>query len=567
MFDTTSPTTILGLIFGGVLSLLYGVRLVTDAMQRDARTRLRRSLTILTNYPLAAFVIGMGMTMLTQSSGATSSLLVGLVSIGLLKLPVAIITLLGTNVGSALMVQLLIFHITDYAFVLVGLGAFIALLTRHSQRRNVGQACFGFGLVILGLAALEAGSRPLAGSHTIMLVFDALVQSPVVLALIGMVLSMTFASSIAGIGLIIVLASNGSLPLAAALALMLGSNVGSTMTAMLTALSKGSVAGRQLALIHTGTKLAIALVALSMLGPLSIALSWVYLPPATLVALSHLGFNLLLALVFAPIAGPLARLVEKLIPEKTTQEAKGPRYLHPDALSMPAVALGQAMREILHMTDLLTDMLTIGIHAFEEKGSTVPSRIDTLDDQLDELNAAIKGYLTQLDEEQMTEEQKSRQIALLYLITDLEEMGDLIDKQWMRLARRKRRKQFVFSDEGWQDLVSYHQEVLNATQQAFAALAAQDRQLAAEFFRRKAHLSQMKRELHLRHVQRLQSGVPPSIESSAIHLDVLNAIRGVLSYASTIAHVVQENLSLDGKGDEQQWHTVSKEHEEQGEGR
>ncbi len=552
MVDITSPTSILGLIFGGVLSLLYGVRLITDAMQRYAGTRLRRSLTALTRYPMAAFVIGMGTTMLTQSSSATSSLLVGLVSIGLLKLPTAIMTLFGTNVGSALMVLVLVFHITNYAFVLVGLGAAIALLTRQSQRREVGQACFGFSLVILGLAALEAGSQPLAGSHTVMLVLDPLVQSPVILALIGMALTMIFASSIAGIGLIIVLASNGSLPLAAALALMLGSNVGSTMTAMLTALSKGSVVGRQLALIHTGTKLAVALLALGLLGPLSIALSWVHLPPGSLVALSHLGFNLLLALVFTPFVGLLARLVEKLIPEKKDQEATRARYLHSEVLSMPAVALGQAMREILHMTDLLTHMLTIGIHAFEEKGRNVSSQIDALDDQLDALYVAIKDYLTQLDEEQLTEEQKSRQIALLYLITAIEEMGDLIDHQWMRLARRKRRRQLVFPDEGWQELVSYHQEVLNATQQALAALAAQDPQLAAEFFRRKTHLSQVKRVLHLHHVQRLKLGVPSSIESSAIHLDVLNAVWGVLSYASTIAHVVQENLSLDGKGGKQQ---------------
>ena len=552
MVDITSPTSILGLISGGVLSLLYGVRLITDAMQRYAGTRLRRSLTALTRYPMAAFVIGMGTTMLTQSSSATSSLLVGLVSIGLLKLPTAIMTLFGTNVGSALMVLVLVFHITNYAFVLVGLGAAIALLTRQSQRREVGQACFGFSLVILGLAALEAGSQPLAGSHTVMLVLDPLVQSPVILALIGMALTMIFASSIAGIGLIIVLASNGSLPLAAALALMLGSNVGSTMTAMLTALSKGSVVGRQLALIHTGTKLAVALLALGLLGPLSIALSWVHLPPGSLVALSHLGFNLLLALVFTPFVGLLARLVEKLIPEKKDQEATRARYLHSEVLSMPAVALGQAMREILHMTDLLTHMLTIGIHAFEEKGRNVSSQIDALDDQLDALYVAIKDYLTQLDEEQLTEEQKSRQIALLYLITAIEEMGDLIDHQWMRLARRKRRRQLVFPDEGWQELVSYHQEVLNATQQALAALAAQDPQLAAEFFRRKTHLSQVKRVLHLHHVQRLKLGVPSSIESSAIHLDVLNAVWGVLSYASTIAHVVQENLSLDGKGGKQQ---------------
>src|SRR5260221_4948327 len=162
---------------------------------------------------------------------------------------------------------------------------------------------------------------------------------------------------------------------------------------------------------------------------------------------------------------------------------------------MPAVALGQATREILHMTDLVTEMLNVSIAALEEGGSEVLARVDVLDDQLDELNAAVKRYLTQLNEEQMTEAQRNRQIALLYIITDLEEMGDLIDKHWMRLVRRKRRKQIVFSDEGWQDLLSYHREVTAAAQQAFAAVAAQDRQLATAFFARKAQLGQMKRQL------------------------------------------------------------------------
>jgi phosphate:Na+ symporter len=563
MINTTNPTTILSLVFGGVLSLLYGVRLITDAMERDAGMRLRRGLMLLTRHPLVAFSTGMVVTLLTQSSGVTSSLLVGLVSVQLLSLGVAIITLLGTNVGSALVVQLLVFHITNFAFVFLGLGTAAAMLTRRTPKQGVGQACLGFSLIILGLAALEAGSRPLAGSPITVQIFDALVRSPVVLALIGAVLTMIFASSIAGIGLVIILASNGSLPLAAALALILGSNVGSTITALLASLSKGSISGRRLAIVHTGTKLVVACIALAALKPLTTALSWTSLPPATLVALSHLGFNVALALIFVPLAEPLASLVEKLVPDPSTRgETTKPCYLHPDTLSIPSVALGQATREVLHMTDLITEMLSLCIHAFEDEETDIPSRIGALDDQVDDLNGAIKYYLTQLDENQLTQEQKNRQIALLYIIADLEAIGDLIDKQCMRLARRKRRQQLVFSDEGWQDLVNYHREITAAVQLAFAALAAQDPQLSAAFFPCKAQLYQMRRTLHLRHLRRLQSGVSSSIESSAIHLDLLIALRNVLSHVSTIAHVVQEDLSVTHESNEKQPPSDT-EHEEQ----
>src|SRR5579884_16444 len=287
MIDTTSPTAVLGLIVGGVMLLLYGIRLVTQAMQRATQTRLRRAMMILAGRPLAAFGIGVLATALTQSSSATSSLLVGLVSTQLLPLTSAVIMLLGTNVGSTLVVQLLIFHITDYAFVLAGLGATAAMVTRRSALRHVGQASFGFGLVLLGLAALNAGSVPIATSRVTAEVLASLVQAPFVLALVGMLLAMAFASSAAAIGLVLVLAANGTLPLLAALALMLGANVGSTMMAMLTSLSGGSLIGRRLAFLHTGTKLTGATVVLLVLGPLTNLLSALRLEPAALVALPN----------------------------------------------------------------------------------------------------------------------------------------------------------------------------------------------------------------------------------------------------------------------------------------
>lgn len=526
------------------MALLYGVRLITEALQHDAGARLRSLLVALTAHPLAAFGIGIFITILTQSSGATSSLLVGLVSTQLLALSSAMITLFGSNVGSALVVQLLIFDITSYAFVLVGAGAAAAMLTRHNAGRYAGQALFGFGLIILGLYALKVGSTPLAGSHLTVAVLDALLQAPLILALIGMVLTMVFASSVAGVGLVVVLAANKALPLEAALALMLGANVGSTMTAMLTALSSASIAGKRLAIVHTGTKLILALLGLLFLNPLVMLLTQTRLADSTLVALSHLGFNLLLAIVFIPLVGPLTWLVMRMVPEAPIQEAAGPRYLAPDALAVPGIALGQATREILRLTDIITQMQQLVIHAFESGGLSVARQIATLDDQLDELVEAIKQYLAQLDEEGMDQEQKRRQLELLYILPDLEAMGDIMDKQCIRLARRKRKQQLIFSKEGWSELVEYHHEVTEAVQQAFAALASHDTSLADNFFLRKKQIGLLRRQLRFCHLRRLQSGVSPSIETSAIHLDLLTALDALLAHAATVAHVIRGDLDV-----------------------
>src|SRR6266700_79167 len=292
LFATTNPTAVLGLLLGGVLLLLYGIRVVTDGMQRAAGGRSRRAAMALARRPLAAFGIGVLATALTQSSSATSSLLVGLVSAQLVPLSAAVVIVLGANVGSTLVVQLLAFHITDYAVILAGGGAAAAMATRRTSLRDVGQALFGFGLVLLGLAALQTGSTPIAASHVTAEVLRSLSGAPVVLALVGLILAMAFASSAAAIGLVLVLAASGALPPVAALALVLGANVGSTMTALLPALGGGTAAGRRLALIHTGTKLTGAVIALVALNQVAMLLSSMRLDAAAQVAVAHLSFNL-----------------------------------------------------------------------------------------------------------------------------------------------------------------------------------------------------------------------------------------------------------------------------------
>lgn len=369
-----------------------------------------------------------------------------------------------------------------------------------------------------------------------------MVNAPIVLALIGAILSIAFTSSAASIGLVIVLAGNGALPPIAALAIMLGTNVGNTFTALLSALSGSSRVGRRLAYLHTGTKLIGVTVAFLLLQPLAQLLSHLG-NGGTQVAIAHMGLNVALALVFAPLATPLVRLVTALVPDQENQRVDGPRHLDPEALATPAVALGQAMREIVRMTDLVTVMLKRGILAFDEESDNVPRHIDQLDDQLDDLEEAVKSYLTRLDEEQMTEQQSRRELALLYIATDLEAIGDIIDKQIVRIAQRKQREQVVFSEEGWQDLITYYQEEVQlAVQQVLAALALQDPTLATECLTRKAVLAQTKRTLHLRHVRRLQQRVAPSLSSSAIHLDLLNAMSRVLSHAFNIATIVQGEM-------------------------
>ncbi|MEH2183242.1 Na/Pi cotransporter family protein [Nostoc sp.] len=542
MLKTQDPTQVLILLIGGSTLLLYGVRLVTDAMERALGSRLRVVMMRLARYPLAAFISGIIVTMLTQSSTATASVMVGLVSAQLVPLAAAVIMLLGAAVGSTLVVQLLAFHITEYAQEFLGLAAAFALLTRHQALRDVGRGVFSFGLVLQGLAMIDASSAPIADNPITNEIMQALSQSPLVLILLGILLAAAFVSSIAAIGIVMALAGGGALPLEAALAVMLGANIGTTLMPLLTALNRGSVVGRRLGFIYVGTRLVGGVLVLALLNPLTVLLTRLLPNPSTQVALAHLGFNLILAIVFVPLASLLADLATRLLPEPETEKKLSARYLDPNALTLPAVALGQAMREVMRMADLSAEMLQLSIQAFEDGVKDLPKQIGALDNQLDDMETAIKHYLIQINDELLTTEQSQRELTLLSISTELEAIGDIIDRQLMRLARRKRRKQIAFSEPEWNDIVAYHGEVLGLLQRTLTGLAAQDVTIADEVLSQRQWLNQFKREIYLRHLQHLSSGDPVSLNASSILLEMVNAMSRILSHISSIARAIQGEL-------------------------
>ncbi|MEH2376807.1 Na/Pi cotransporter family protein [Nostoc sp.] len=441
-----------------------------------------------------------------------------------------------------MVVQLLAFHITDYAQQFLGLAAAFALFTRRKALRDIGRGVFSFGLVLQGLAMIEGSSVPIADSPITNAIMQALSQSPLVLVLLGILLAAVFVSSIAAIGIVMALAAGGALPLEAALAVTVGANIGTTLMPLVTALNRGSVVGRRLGFIYVGTRLAGGVLALALLNPLAVLLTRLLPNPSTQVALAHLGFNLILAIVFVPIANPLADFVTRLLPEPEAEKKLSSRYLDPNALTLPSVALGQAMREILRIADLAVEMLQLSILAFEDGAKDLPKQIGVLDDQLDDLETAIKHYLIQLNDELLTEEQSLRKLTLLHMSTELEAIGDIVDRQLMRLARRKRRKQIAFSQQEWKNIVTYHREVLGLLQQTLTGLAAQDLTIAEEVLSQRQWLNEIKREIYLGHLQQISSGDPVSLNASSIHLEMFNAMSRIVSHTFSIACAVQGQL-------------------------
>lgn len=529
-------------LFGGVYLLLYGIRLSGEGMQRAAGNQLRRILGTLTQKPVVGLLVGAGVTAVLQSSGATTVMLVSLVGAGLMTLRQAIGVILGADVGTTITVQLIAFKVLDYAILLVGLGLAIMFSFRRSAYRHLGEAILGFGFIFLAMKIMIDGMAPLRQSLLFQEILLNLVDMPLLTVLVAAVLTALVASSAATIGLAITLALQGLMPLPVGLAIVLGANLGTCATALVSALGTTPEA-RRVAITHTLFKLIGVLALFPFLPPLTSLTALTAGDVPRQIANFHTLFNVALAVVFLPFTGPFAKLVTRLVPEsKKVGDPMQPRYLDESVLDTPALALGQATRETLRMADLVQEMFRDAMSVFRTNDLALAEELQARDDVVDRLEEHIKHYLTRLTEQELTPEQSKREVSLLFMIQDLENIGDIVDKNLMELAKKKIASRLEFSAEGAKDIEHLTRLVAENLNLAVAAYATQDADLAQKLLRHKLNITRAERELKQAHIRRLHDGVKESMDTSAIHLDVLSNLERINSHATNIAFVVLGEL-------------------------
>ncbi|MHB0869586.1 MAG: Na/Pi cotransporter family protein [Chloroflexota bacterium] len=529
-------------LFGGVYLLLYGIRLSGDGMQRAAGSRLRQILGTLTQHPVVGLLVGAGITAVLQSSSATTVMLVSLVGAGLMTLRQAIGVILGADVGTTITVQLIAFKILDYAILLVGLGLAIMFSFRRSAYRHLGEAILGFGFIFLSMKIMIEGMAPLRQSPLFQQILLNLSDMPLLTVLTSAVLTALVHSSAATIGLAITLALQGLMPLPVGLAIVLGSNLGTCATALVSALGTTPEA-RRVAIAHTLFKLIGVLATFPFLPLLGGVITMTADDVPRQIANFHTLFNVALAVGFLPFTGPFANLVTRLVPEsKKAGDPMQPRYLDESVLDTPALALGQATRETLRMADLVQEMFRDAMTVFRNNDPALAEELQARDDVVDRLEEHIKHYLTRLTEQGLVPEQSKREVSLLFMIQDLENIGDIVDKNLMELAKKKMANRLEFSTEGAKDIEHLTRLVAENLNLAVAAYATQDADLAQKLLRHKQNIIRIERELKQAHIRRLHEGVKESMDTSAIHLDVLSNLERINSHATNMAFVVLGEL-------------------------
>ncbi|MDA8100318.1 MAG: Na/Pi cotransporter family protein [Nitrospiraceae bacterium] len=533
---------------GGVLLLLYGIKLVNDGLQSAAGPRIRSLLRSLTSNQLAAVGTGAFITGLIQSSSATSVMLVGFVSAGLMTFRQTLAVILGADIGATLTVQLIAFHVTDYAIALIGLGLAIVLFAKRHQLRTIGDGLLGFGFVFLSIKIMTGAMAPLQQSALFRDVMVALVGSPFT----GIVLSALFTamvhSSAATIGIAIALGANGLIPLEGAIHIVLGANLGTCSTALMASLRAPSEA-RRVAWAHLLFKLTGVLLILPALLLFERAVTSTGGELVRQIANAHTLFNALMAVCFLPFLGLFAKVVARIVPDSSEEKAFGPKYLDEHVLATPSLALSQATREALRESDIVREMLIDSIKAFQTSDQTLIADIRLKDNQVDMLDRQIRLYLTRLSSSQLTEAHSRREVALLEASRDLENIGDVIDRNLMELAIKRITKGLMFSEEGMNEIILYHKKLVDNFDLAISTFSASDRDLGRRVLRNKEELETLERELIQAHLDRLRKGLRESMETSHIHLDTIGQLARINSLITHIVYPVFEDARSRARED------------------
>jgi len=532
-------------LLGGVALLLWGLHMVHSGILRAFGPDLRLLLAKALNNRFSAFAAGIGLTALLQSSTATALITTSFAAEGMVSLVSALAIMLGANVGTTLIVQVMSFNIAAVAPILFIIGLVAFRSGPRSRIKDIGRVSIGLGLMLLALHILLDSLAPAENAPGVRMVMNALTGDPALCIMIGALVTWAVHSSVASVLLVMSLAYAHFISPSAALALVLGANLGSAVNPLVEGARRDNPASYRLPLGNVVNRLVGIVLVAPFLHPVAELLQ-VWQPDlAKATAMFHIAFNAVTALLFIGLLDPMARLLDMLLPNRLPEaDPSRPRYLDDSALETPSLALADAARETLHMGDHVEIMLRKVMAAMMTNDRALVDQVSRMDNNVDGLDEAIKLYVTKLTRGSLDEREGKRAMEIISFAINLEHIGDIIDKNLSELATKKIKRRFQFSPEGAEELSAFHKRTLDALRIAFGVFMSGDVNEARKLLAEKAALRNTELDATERHLDRLREGRSESIETTSLHLDVLRDLRRIHSHICSVAYPV-----LDAAGE------------------
>jgi phosphate:Na+ symporter len=528
-------------LLGGVALLLWGLHMVLSGVLRAFGPDLRRYLGKALRNRFTAFGAGLGLTALLQSSTATGLMTTSLAADGVVSLVPALAIMLGANVGTTLIVQVLSFNIAAAAPVLFIVGLIAFRIGGQSLTRALGRIAIGLGLTLLALHILVDTLAPAEQAPAARILLAAITHDPVLCVVIAAALTWAAHSSVAVVLLIMSLAYSHFVTAEAALALVLGANLGSAINPLLEGGTRADPASRRLPLGNLINRLVGILIALPLLPLMAREFSALQPDAAKMTAEFHMLFNVVLAVIFIGPLDAMAWLLVRILPERRQPADPAlPRHLDEAALDNPSLAIGNAARETLRVGDTVEAMLRQVMTAIMTNDRKLTGELSRMDNIVDHLTEAIKLYVARLTRDSLDEREGRRAMEIVSFAINLEHVGDIVDKNLCELALKKIKRRYQFSAEGAAELTAFHKRICESLQIAFGVFMTGDVEAARRLVREKAELRSIELAAGDRHFERLREGRPESIETSSLHLDILRDLKRIHSHICSVAYPVLE---------------------------
>jgi phosphate:Na+ symporter len=466
----------------------------------------------------------------------TTVLLVGFVSAGLMSLSQALGVILGAAIGSTLTAQLIAFRLSDYALWAVVIGLVPFLFAQRLRWRHLGEAIIGFGLIFYGAALMGTAVAPVNNLPGFVDVLGRLAASPWIMLLAATLFTAIVQASAATVVLAMTLAAQGVLALEPALAIVLGANLGTTATALISSIALSREAKR-VALAHFFFKLGGVLLFMPFLGLYTQLALLTSADVSRQVANAHTLFNIINMLVFISFTPMVGRLMVRVLPD-APEEEKVAKYLDKSVLDVPELALSQVTQELLRIAGIIREeMFPRVMQPLAQREVDLLQKLRRLDGIVDYIYHAVARYLSQLSRGNLTEEQQLSQTSLLYIANDLEHIGDVaveMARQWGKIEKSG----IEFSPEGQAEIEEMFNRVKDNFAMAMEAFAGNDVTLAARVVRGHPEILRLEKNLRYSHFQRLQAENRLTLETTAAHTDLINQLLRLNSHSVSIAQAV-----------------------------
>lgn len=522
--------------------MLWGLRMVRIGISESWGSEIRNSLGASLDNRFKAFFTGLGVTMLLQSSSATALLTSSFSGQGMLTTATALAILLGADVGTTLVAQILTFDLSALSPILVALGVAMFTYSEGGRRRDIGRLLLGLGLMLLSLQLIVQASLPMRESLIIQQIFVALGEDLVLAVIFAAIIAWASHSSLATVLLVITLASANVLDGTVAFAFVLGANIGSAIPPFIATLGANRSA-RQPPLGNLLFRVCGVIIVLPFVGEIAYQLSALEMSNARQIASFHMLFNIGLALLFFPFIDRMVNLTARIIPRDIeVSDSIEPRKLDRGAFETPLVALVNAEREVLRMGEVVERMLRNAFIALKKNDYRLTQNTREMDQLVNEFYDNVKRYLTALARESLGEKESRRCNEILAFATNLEHIGDIISGDLVRnILNKKLVTNSKMSLQDREDLNNLYRPVLKAFELSLNVFTSGDVAMARQLLARKYKFVKREKKAVMNHLQKIQQDSAYDSRLSALQLDVLRDLKRINSHLTAVAYPILED--------------------------